>query len=139
MGDVTQIRSGGAIARFEPYKARMVISGLQGAIKQAKSMRDWAMGEQAIDELIAMQMAFVSWWDATIDKAGGDRQTEKALSRNKDNGLAVLDATAQTGISKQHVSRWRERLRDPEVYRVELRKALQTVAMASGAVKSTFG
>lgn len=40
--------------------------------------------------------------------------------------MPVVDATAQTGISKQQVSRWRDRLSDADGYRLALRKASQT-------------
>jgi hypothetical protein len=81
-----------------------MVGGLNaGAIKQAKAMRDWAMGEQAIEELIAMQGAFVAWWDATVTP--GQHANQYMVVPETGRPLSLVDATAQTGISKQQVSR----------------------------------
>ncbi len=123
-----QDSSGGALTEFEPRKTRMMVAGLSGAIKQARAMRDWAAGEKAIEKLIALQAAFVAWWDQAVTSGkGGDPKTRQS---RQNRTLAVGDALAETGITKQQVSRWRDRLKDREAYRLALRKALQTVAMS---------
>ena len=111
---------GGSLVKFDPQKTRMQVAGLAGAIKQAKVMRDWAMGGKAIEALIALQGAFVSWWDTVVtpgekNRGGRELVPERGL-------VSADDAKAQTGISKQQVSRWRERLKDPDAYRLALRK-----------------
>jgi N6-adenosine-specific RNA methylase IME4 len=127
-----ELAQGGALTKFDPHQARMVIAGIEGAIRQAKLMRDWAMGSEAIEALIVMQAAFVGWWDAAVTPGRDVKLLKGAVvpEMGQRQTLSVVDATAQTGISKQQVSRWRGRLRDPEAYRLTLRKALQTVAMS---------
>jgi N6-adenosine-specific RNA methylase IME4 len=125
-----ELAQGGALTNFEPHKARMVIASIEGAIKQAKLIRDWAMGNEAIEALIAWQMAFVAWWDATTPERGHIGRGRKIDSAEARDLLTEAEKEHRTGISRRQVQRWRERLRDPEAYRLTLRKALQTVAMS---------
>jgi hypothetical protein len=37
----------------------------------------------------------VAWWDGNVDRAGGDRQSAKALMQNGINGLTVVKATVR--------------------------------------------
>lgn len=122
-----QDSSGGALTKFEPRKTRMMVAGLSGAIKQARAMRDWAAGEKAIETLIALQAAFVVWWDKAVTP---NMERKSAVPKRGQQNLSVADAIAETGITKQQVSRWRDRLKDREAYRLALRKALQTVALS---------
>lgn len=43
-----------------------------------------------------------------------------APDRSRRSGTSVEDAEAQTGVTKQQVSKWRRRLKEPEKYRAML-------------------
>lgn len=54
------------------------------------------------------QAAFVAWWDANVtpnDEATRFGNNPKAIPAK--TSISAADATAQTGISVQQVSRWR--------------------------------
>jgi len=51
---------------------------------------------------------FVGWWDASVQDAGGDRQSKKALFQTGNNALSVPQAEKKTSISAVQVSRWRK-------------------------------
>jgi hypothetical protein len=77
--------------------------------------------EIAVDEKIAQQREFVTWWDDNVGvNHGGDR------SKVTDT-VTLLDADRAhdlTGIGKMQVSRWRKKLKDPEKYRDALCHAI---------------
>jgi N6-adenosine-specific RNA methylase IME4 len=131
--------SSGTLASFDPRSARMMAAGLKGAIRQAQAMKDWAASENAIDDLIELQAAFVAWWDATVTpgESPGDNQYRSVPKSGLT--LSADDAMAQTGISKQQVTRWRQRLADVEAYRLLLRRSLQTVAMSRDPKRDPAG
>jgi hypothetical protein len=52
----------------------------------------------------AEQHKFVAWWGATVQNAGGDRQSKKALAGNTANGLPRKEAEHLTGMKHQRVS-----------------------------------
>jgi hypothetical protein len=62
---------------------------------------------------IVEQQAFVAWWDATVTPGSAEAGPGRGKKGVTERGhLLAKDATAQTGISKQQVSRWRGRLAD---------------------------
>jgi N6-adenosine-specific RNA methylase IME4 len=135
--DIVTTANGGALIDFDPATARTMAAALKGAIAQARAMKDWAAGENAIDELIELQAAFVAWWDATVTPAqGGGEKLRRQLGTKF---LISDDAMAQTGISAQQVTRWRQRLSDRDAYKLLLRKSLQVVAMSRDPKRDPAG
>lgn len=130
--------TGGELTTFDPNRTRIAVAGLGGAIKQARAMKDWAAGDKAIDALINLQAAFVAWWDKAVTPGREDKRNP-VVPKRRQQGLTVTEATVETGISKQQVSRWRGRLEDKDAYRLALRKALQTVAMSRDPTRDPIG
>jgi hypothetical protein len=109
------LRRAGDIIEFDPKKTKEVVSILEAAIRHAENMRDWKAGRKAAELLARWASAHVAWWDANVDKAGGDRQTAKgkALAKIAANGLPAIKAEEETGIKHQTVSIWRKEMRRP--------------------------
>jgi hypothetical protein len=118
-------KTGGAVVEFNPLHTRTRIGALQGAIVHARNIKEWEPLNKAIDDLIAEQRAYLSWYDSVVANAGGDRQTPKgkALLARSNNGLPVKDIEGQTGVKKHQVSKWRGQLRDEAAYREILRSS----------------
>ena len=62
--------------------------------------------------LPAAQQAFVEWWDETV---GIDQSPGRGKTNAGENCFSVTKAEADTGISKQQVSRWRTHLKNAAV------------------------
>ena len=71
------------------------------------------------------QAEFLRWWEETVtpNRGGGEKL-------NRGPAIKLPDAEAQTGITKQQVSKWRRRLKEPEKYREMLYGAAYFKAMA---------
>jgi hypothetical protein len=69
--------------------------------------------------VIEEQRAFVAWWDANVRGAGG--KEAQAINTARRELISVTEATAQTGVAQQQVSKWRNRLKDADAYREHLR------------------
>jgi hypothetical protein len=65
-----------------------------------------ALLSDTIEALIAEQAAFVAWWSANVTP-GQNPGRAGNKSRAKSGAIPMTDAEAQTGITKQQVSRWR--------------------------------
>jgi hypothetical protein len=50
------------------------------AIEHAQAMGDWEAGLEAARWMVEEIRNFVAWWDATVERRGGDRQSKKAKS-----------------------------------------------------------
>lgn len=129
-GKLVIVEPAGMPTVFDPSQTRMMVAGISGAIKQAKAMRNWAAGEQAIEALIDLQAAFVAWWDVTVSPGQSSGANQYRSVAKSQPTISAAGALAQTGIGPPQVSRWRGRLSDRKAYRLALRKALQTVAMS---------
>ena len=46
-------------------------------IEYAQRMKDWPLLEQAVEAKIEEQAEFVEWWGKTVQRPGGNRQSEK--------------------------------------------------------------
>jgi hypothetical protein len=72
-------------------------------IDYAQRVKDWPTLETAVDTKIEDQKEFVRWWRETVDKPGGDRQSEKHSPRS---ALMLSDAEAsqlvQQSLSNEH-------------------------------------
>src|SRR6516162_7078460 len=95
------------IVEFRPEQTRMKVGAIKGTIGTARKIKDWKALDRAIDELIAEQQEFIAWWDAMVtpeQQIGLKHRSHQAATT-----MSAADATDQTGISKQQVSRWRDR------------------------------
>jgi len=101
------------VVQFEASKTKKRILKTDAIIHYAKNMRDWPLLDDAIQAKIEEQQEFVEWWQANVKRPG--------QGNNADRGYySTEDATHRTGISQQLVSRWVNRLKNPEAYRDEL-------------------
>jgi hypothetical protein len=135
MSAVEKFGSARAVAKFRPDQTRMKVGAVKGAIGTARKIKDWKALDRAIDELIAEQQAFVAWWDAVVTPLEKNRKTGRQMGTS----LSADDATVQTGISKQQVSRWRDRLADEPEYREWLRESSYDVAWAVASAEGERG
>jgi hypothetical protein len=121
----------GALTEFNPQQTRMKVGALKSAIGLARKIQEWEALDIAIDELIAEQRSFVAWWDANVTPGGqgGDRKS-KDHGHQKMTVISVTAATAQTGVTKQQVSKWRQHLAAEADYRAMLHDAAGVIAWA---------
>lgn len=73
----TLIDGTGELARFDPKKTKDKDARADAVIAYAKRMKDWPLLERAVEAKIKEQAQFVEWWDANVQRPGGDRQSEK--------------------------------------------------------------
>jgi ParB family chromosome partitioning protein len=103
------------LAEFKPEETLEVTSVLKAAAEHAARMRDWESLEKAVDWLAKRIKTHVAWYKTNVRKAGGDRQSTKALSRTCDNGFYTVEQTEKaTKILKQTVARWTTRSSRPD-------------------------
>ncbi len=76
-------------------------------------IRDWDELNKAVDALLANQREFVNWWDRNVRPRGSQANVSADL-------LTVAEAEKISGLTQQHVSRWRTRLADEEEYRAAI-------------------
>jgi phage N-6-adenine-methyltransferase len=133
MADIAVVRgTAGGIVRFKPQQTRMKLGALREGVKLAAKIKDWEALEAAVDAIVDEQRAFVGWWSANVTP-GREDQRNPVVARRQQQVLTVADAVAQTGVTKQQVSRWRKRLADEEAYREILR---ETAYAAMWALRS---
>jgi hypothetical protein len=130
MGIIDQIKAqqiadpkSGALTSFSPAKTKINDAKADAIIEMAKRLHDWPLLESAVDQKLEEQGEFVVWWDRHVRGKG-----EKA--NVADRGHFVAEAEAQTGVTKQQVSKWRNRLKEPEKYRAMLFGSAYHKAMA---------
>ncbi len=75
------------------------------------SDKDWPTLEAAVDQKIEEQTEFVRWWKEMVTV----RRSEGTLTQI---GVKVYDAESLTGISQQQVSKWNQKLKNPQKYRM---------------------
>jgi len=92
----------------------------KAVIELAAKIRDWQTLLFAVEDMIADQRDFVSWWDEHVRSQG---EVHKKLQTG--NFLSVSEATQLTGIKDWQVSRWRTALADECDYRDRLIEAAQ--------------
>jgi phage N-6-adenine-methyltransferase len=117
---------------FDPAQARQRDAEANAIIDYAKRVKDWPLLEQAVDQKIEDQRAFVTWWLATVTPGtGGDRR-----SKNQQPRSALLipqtEAESVSGIRHQQVSRWHRRLQDVRAYKASLCAIAHRAAMSGG-------
>jgi hypothetical protein len=92
----------------------------KAVIALAAKIRDWQTLLFAVEDMIADQRDFVTWWDEHVRDAGNP-----ALIVADRQQLTADDATKLTGIQKWQVSRWRTALQNEDAYRDGLIEAAQ--------------
>jgi hypothetical protein len=115
------------IVRFNPKQYRMRQTGYDYGIKEAKRIKDWDMLKQAVDGKIAEQVQFIAWWYASVERPGGDRQSEKHSSGAR--LMPVREAEKLTGMKQPRVFELKSWLRTPDDYRKRLLGAAYRAAM----------
>jgi hypothetical protein len=83
-----------------------------GLIKLAEDLQGWPLLETAVDHKLEEQEEFVRWWGKNVRRAG---QPERIVAEPEQ--FSAEDAEAQTGITKQQVSKWAKRLINKGKYR----------------------
>jgi phage N-6-adenine-methyltransferase len=127
------------LVRFRPQQTRLKLGALREGVKLAAKIKDWDALEGAVDAIIAEQRAFVAWWSANVAPGREDRRNP-VVARQRQQVLTVADAVAQTGVTKQQVSKWRLRLKDEPGYREILREGAHAAMWALQSMgRSTFG
>ncbi len=82
-------------------------------IDYAKRIKNWPSLEIAIDKKMEDQTEFVRWWGETVTP----NRHNLDPNRSPRPATSVEDAESLTGITKQQVSKWGQRLKDYERYR----------------------
>jgi hypothetical protein len=100
---------------FDPKKAKSVIETLKAAIEYAHRMREWDKGMEAAELLVKWEGDFVDWWDRKVGVRlrTGDNQ-HKRLNADLRSTISKAKAQAETKITQQQVSRWRNGLKRPD-------------------------
>lgn len=112
---------------FEPEDAGLRDAMVDGAITAAKRVQDWPALEIAVDKKMEDQTEFVRWWDETVGVRQHSHSEVNAAQRSPISREAAENATQ---IKQQQVSKWRNRLKDPEKYRALLFGVAYNKAMA---------
>ena len=129
----------GEVAVFNPRKTHDLQARADAAIGYARRVRDWPTLEEAVRVKIDDQAAFVGWWEATVSvrESPGRLGVKSSADRRS---ISKDAAERDTGISHQTVSKWRQRLVEPDRYREMLYGTAYAKAMAeaSGAIAAAW-
>jgi len=128
-------RKSTSIAHFKPEETRIKDEQLSFLIESAKALKKWEALAKAVDEKLKEQARFVKWWDASVQRPGGDKKS-KNHSRRTGLMISLSEAEKNGQIPQQKVSKWRRRLQEPDKYRAMLYGAAYHKAMVE-AVDTT--
>jgi hypothetical protein len=100
-------------------------------MKTAERMKDWESLRIATEEMIQWQEQIVGWWDVHVSpgESPGRRRKESVPVLRP---IPVEDAEKHLLVTKQQVSRWRNWLKQEEVYGARVYDAAYKKAMADG-------
>jgi len=123
----------GNITTFDPKQAKSVIETLKAAVGYARRMQEWDSCMEAAELMVAWQREFVAWWTINVGvrKSAGNQHTGREVAGLR-SLISLAQAEAETGITKQQVSRWRNALKRPD-YAMTLFGLVYRKAMAGGA------
>jgi hypothetical protein len=126
-------RSGGVPIKFDPQKAKFVIETLQQAVFVAVRMQQWDEGMFAAEMLVQWERDFVGWWNAKVGvrKSAGNQRTGRDNADQR-SLISKAKAEAETKITQQQVSRWRNGLKRPD-YAARIFSLAHKKAMADSA------
>jgi hypothetical protein len=77
-------------------------------------MKEWAALSEAVEIMIRQQREFCEWWTEHVTP-GFRLGSNQWLSQER--GITMRQAEADTGISNQQVSRWKQGLANEDAYR----------------------
>ena len=133
-------QSSGQIVKFKPEQTRVKLGMLKEGTKLAARVKNWEALENAIDAIIEEQRGFTAWWTASVTPRRNAKLLQgPVLAARKERELSSKAATAQTGITKSQVSKWRTRLKQEPAYREFLRETAYAAMWARGVVRGTQG
>jgi phage N-6-adenine-methyltransferase len=124
-GELVKVH-GGQIAEFNPERHRTTVATLDWGIKEARRIKDWPKLEEAVDLKIEEQRRFVAWWGATVQRPGGDRQSQHSPRTRL---MLCSEAERLTGMRHQRVSELARKLAQPDKYRRHLLGATYCAAL----------
>lgn len=135
MSEIVSMHSG-EVVQYDPTQAAKHVAIFDAARRFAQRIRNWDALDDAIDAVIDEQRQFVAWWTANVTVRHGAGQGQEGL-KNADRRslISVDDATHETHITQQQVSRWRKALDDEDDYRAKLRAPSYKRAMAQAKKK----
>jgi DNA N-6-adenine-methyltransferase (Dam) len=114
----------GELTLFEPQKTRPKLALLKEGVRTAARIRDWEALGKAVDAIIKEQKEFEAWWRANVTPGKAEAGPGRGKKGVSERGhLLVADATKQTGVTKQQVSKWKRHLGDEASYRTDLRES----------------
>jgi phage N-6-adenine-methyltransferase len=121
------------LQQFDPAIAKSVIETLKQAVVYAHRMQQWDEGMEAALLLVQWERDFVDWWNANVGVRHGSGQGKAGLKNADLRSLISKDkAEADTKITAQQVSRWRNGLRRPD-YAARIFSIAHKKAMADSA------
>lgn len=119
-------RHEGKVVRFDFRAAGERDAKASAVISYAKRVKDFTLLEEAVDAKLREQQQFVEWWRSHVSvNHGPGRGKKNALPRS----FSVAQAEIASGIKQQLVSKWSQRLEDPERYRARLLGPMVKTAM----------
>jgi phage N-6-adenine-methyltransferase len=129
--DIVTRRPAGELAKFEPTKAKRIITTLKHAVEAAAEMQQWDAGMEAAELLVEWEREFVAWWNANVGvrhrPPGG-----KSVIADQRSQVTKDQAEAETQITASQVSRWRSGLKRPD-YAARIFSLAHKKAMADSA------
>ena len=130
----------GEVAVFNPRKTHDLQARADAAIDYARRVMDGPTLEEAVRVKIDDQAAFVGWWEATVSVRESPGRLGVKSKRGTGRSISKDAAERDTGISHQTVSKWRQRLAEPDRYREMLYGTAYAKAMAeaSGTIAAAW-
>jgi hypothetical protein len=116
----------GEVVEFNPERYGLTLAALDYGIKEVKRIRDWPKLEEAVDFKIEEQFKLVAWWGATVQRPGGDRQSQHSPRTRL---MLCSEAERLTGLRHQRVSELARKLAQPDKYRRHLLGATYCAAL----------
>ncbi len=117
-------RSGGLPTKFKPGEPKKADARANSVIEYAKTVRNWPMLLEAIEQKMDELEELVRWWQENVRRAGNQAINSEL------NYLTLEQAEYQTGFSQVQISRIGKRLKDRNAFRLALFGAAYKKALA---------
>jgi phage N-6-adenine-methyltransferase len=109
--DIVRVEHGG-LAKYDAQKGVKKIAVLEMAEKHYARAKDASKLLEAIRAKLEAQAEFVLWWDTQVEKNRGGRPSTKPRT-----DLSEVLTLGENGLPAQKtVSRWRQKLNDPDAF-----------------------